>query len=56
MILNIIQLNPTLKQEELQKMIGEKYAVIKYRASTNMAELQKIFKKHINKYLEKIEN
>lgn len=55
MILNIIQLNPTLKQEELQKMIGEKYAIIKYRASTNMAELEKIFKRHISNFVDKIE-
>lgn len=55
MIVNLIQLNPTMKQEELQKMIGEKFAIIKYRASTNMAELEKIFKRHINKFIEKVE-
>ena len=35
-------------------MIGEKYAIIKYKKTATMQEIQKIFSEHINKYLEKI--
>lgn len=50
----IVNLNPDLTQEQIQQMIGEKYAAIQYRNMATIAGIQKIFRKHIDKYLEKI--
>ena len=50
----IVNLNPNLSKEQLQDMIGEKYTVVKYRNLATIAGIQKLFKKHIDKYLEKI--
>lgn len=49
----IVNLNPNLSKEQLQDMIGEKYAVVKYRNMATIAGIQKIFKKYIDKYLDK---
>ena len=50
----IINLNPNLSKDQLQDMIGEKYSVIKYRNLATIAGLQKIFRKQMDKYFEKI--
>jgi len=50
----IVNLNPDLTKEQIQEMIGEKYAMLKFKNMATIAGIQKIFKKHIDKYLEKI--
>ena len=50
----IVSLNPDLTKEQIQQMIGEKYAAIQYRNMATIAGIQKIFRKHIDKYLEKL--
>lgn len=55
MLEKIIDINSDLTEEQLQKLITDKYVVIKYKSMANINEIQKVFKKHIEKYLEKIE-
>lgn len=50
----IMSLNPNLTKEGLENMIGEKYAIIKYKNMATITGIQEIFKKHISKYMEKI--
>ena len=49
-----MDIDNNLTEEQLKEMIGEKYAIIKYKKTATMQEIQKIFSEHINKYLEKI--
>ncbi len=55
-IQKIIDLNASLTEEELKSMVGEQYTLVKYRQSATMDGINKIFRKHIDKYLEKVEN
>lgn len=54
MLEKIMDIDNNLTEEQLKEMIGEKYAIIKYKKTATMQEIQKIFSEHINKYLEKI--
>ena len=54
MLEQILALNDELTKEELEEMIGNKYTIIKYKNLSSIAEIQKIFKKRIEKYLEQI--
>lgn len=56
MIEQIIMLNPDMTQEELQSKITNKMAIVKYRNMASITEVQRIFKEHIEKYLEKVES
>ena len=53
MLEQIVQLNPDMQLEELQEKIKRKYEVIKYRNLATTTEIQKIFKKNIDKFMEK---
>ena len=53
MLEKIIDLNMNLTEEELKQMIGDKFVIIKYRNIATIDEIQRIFKEHIDKYLEK---
>ena len=50
----ILTLNDDLTKEQLEEMIKNKYTVIKYKSLSSIGEIQKIFKKHIDEYLEQI--
>ncbi|MDO5555540.1 MAG: DUF2357 domain-containing protein [Clostridia bacterium] len=54
MIEQIINLNGDLSEEQFKDLVASKYAIIKYKHVATINELQKIFKKHIEKYMEKI--
>lgn len=54
MLEKVMSMNNELSEKQLEDVIKEKYAIIKYRNQANIQEIQKIFNKHINKYLEKI--
>ncbi len=54
MLEKVVDMNSDMPEDELQKMIADKIAIIKYRNMVNMKEIQKIFDKHIEKYLNKI--
>lgn len=54
MLEKVVDMNMDMPEDELQKMISEKIAVIKYKNMVNMKEIQKIFNKNIEKYLNQI--
>lgn len=54
MLEKVIDMNTDISMKDLKDMIGEKYAVIKYRSQATLQEIQNIFNKHINKYLAQI--
>lgn len=54
LVQRIININPDMPLEEFKKMVGDKYIVLKNKNVVNLAEIQAIFKKNIDQYLEKI--
>ena len=52
MLEKVISIDTDISMQDLKNMVGEKYAVIKYRNQASLQEIQNIFTKHINKYLE----
>ncbi len=54
MLEKVIGMNCDMSEKDLKNIIGEKFAIIKYRNQASMQEIQNIFSKHITKYLEKI--
>ena len=55
MLERIAELNSEMTLEELKRSVGERYAVIKRRNMATIQEIQDIFDKRINKYLDKIQ-
>ena len=53
-IQKIIDLNASLSEEELKSMVGEQYAIVRYRNNATMDGISNIFKKHIDKYINKV--
>ena len=51
----IIDINPDLVEQELKKMITDKYIVYKRKKEVSLKPLEESFKKGINKYLDRIE-
>ena len=54
MLEKLMDLDNTLTEEEIRDMIGKKFNLIKYKKMASMQEIQEIFAKHIENYLEKI--
>ena len=54
MLEKAMDVNDDLTEKELKDMVSQAYAIIKYRNMVTMQELQNIFTKHIDKYLQKI--
>ncbi len=54
MLDKIIDMNPELTKKELQKKIGDRFEVVKKQKAVTKEELEKIFRKYINKYFKKI--
>lgn len=54
MLEKVVDMNSDMTKKELQSMVGEKYAIIKYRNMVTMQEIQKIFTKNIDNYLNKV--
>lgn len=50
----LMDLDSSLTEEELKEMIGKKFNIIKYKKMASIQEIQNIFSKHIEKYLEKV--
>ena len=55
-IQKIIDLNASLTEEELKDMVGEQFTLVKYRNTATMDGIGKIYRKHIDKYFNKINN
>ena len=53
-IQKIIDLNASLSEEELKSMVGEQYTLVKYRNNATMDGIGGIYRKHIDKYLNKV--
>ena len=54
MLDKLIDLDTNITGDELNNLIASKYEVIKYKKMKALKEIQKIFKTHIDKYIEKI--
>ena len=54
MIEKMVDMNTELTSQELKQIIASKYEVIKYKKMEILREIQNIFKKHIDDYLQKI--
>ncbi len=52
----IVDLNASMTEEELKDMIGEQISIVKYKNNATMEGVEKIYKKHIDKYITKISN
>ena len=50
----LVYINGNLSEEQIKDLITDKYAIIKHKNMANIAEIQQIFKEHINKYLKEI--
>ncbi len=55
MLDKIMDFDEEITEEQLQQLVAERYEVIKYRKMAVLQDIQKIFKKHIEKYEEKVE-
>ncbi len=55
-IQKIIDINASLTEEELKNMVGEQFAIVKYRNNASTAAISKVYRKHIDKYFNKINN
>lgn len=56
MILKLVQINPEMTKSEVENLIGEKFAVIKYRNTVTDSEIIKIYKEAINEYFDTVSN
>lgn len=54
MITQVMKVNSNISENQLKEIVGEQFAVIKFRNVTSDKEIRKIFKDHINKYMEKV--
>ena len=54
MLDKIVELESSLTEEQLKKLIGDKLTKIKIKKMATIEELQKIYIKHIDKYLERL--
>ena len=55
MVNNLVDMDQDLTEEELNKLIANKYEIIKYKKIEAIKEIQKIFRAHIDKYINKVE-
>ncbi len=55
-IQKIIDLNASLTEDELKDMVGEQFTMVKYRNNATMDGISKVYRKHIDKYFNKISN
>lgn len=55
MLDKMLDLDEEITEEQLQQMVAEKYEVIKYKKMAVLQDIQKIFKKNIELYEEKVE-
>ncbi len=55
-IQKIIDLNASLTEEELKDMIGEQFTLVKYKNASTIEGITKVYRKHLDKYFNKISN
>ena len=49
-----MSIDSTIDEEKLKEIVGKQYSVIKYKTVVNEKQIEKIFKKHLDKYLDDI--
>ena len=54
MIDRIVSLNANLTESEVKDLVADRYIVIRNKNIATLGQIQKVFKKQIEKYLEKI--
>lgn len=47
----LVYINGNLSEEQIKDLITDKYALVKHKNMANIAEIQQIFKEHIQKYI-----
>lgn len=55
MIDKMLDMNTELTENQLKQLVTSRYEVIRYKKMEVLQEIQKIFKSHIEKYIQKIE-
>ncbi len=55
-IQKIVDLNASLSEEELKDMVGEQFTLVKYRDNATFEGISKVYRRHIDKYLNKVGN
>ena len=55
-IQKIIDLNSSLSEDELKNMIGEQFAIVRYKNNATYDGISKVYRRHIDKYFNKISN
>ena len=53
-IRRVIDLNTTMSEDEIKDLVGEQFAIVKMKNTATQEGIEKIFKKHIEKYNTKI--
>ena len=56
MLEKVVAMDNNLSIKDIKDIIGEKYAVIRYRNQASIKEVQKIFSQSIDEYLTKVKN
>lgn len=55
MINQVMKVNNNISEEQLKDIVGQQFTIVKYKNVTSDKEIRKIFKDHIDKYLESVE-
>ncbi len=55
-IQKIIDINAGMSEEDLKDMVGEQFAIVKYKNNATNEGIAKIFRKYIDKYMTKIDS
>lgn len=50
----VIDVDEQISEEQLKNLVSKQYTVVKYKRQVSNKEIQEIFKKHIGKYVQKI--
>ena len=55
-IQKIVDLNANLTEDEIKSMVGEQYAIVRHRNAATTDGIVKVYRKHIDKYMNRINN
>lgn len=55
MVNQVMKLNGNISEDQLKDIVGQQYTIIKYKNVTSDREIRNIFKEHIDKYMEKLD-
>ena len=56
MVQQVVSLNAEMTVDDLKNIVGKTYEVIKYKQVTTAKRIEEIFNKHIDRYLDKVNN